>query len=52
MITINPDNTVTMDMDTYEEFCEDEAFLRALEAAGVDNWCGYDIALEILREDD
>lgn len=45
MITINDDNTVTMDMDTYEAFLNDEAFLNALQIAGVDNWEGYDYAL-------
>lgn len=33
-----------------EDMEEDVAMLRALEAAGVDNWEGYDNAREILRE--
>jgi hypothetical protein len=31
---------------------EDSARLSALERAGVDNWGGYDYAMEILRGDD
>jgi len=32
--------------DRYEELVEAEARLQALEAAGVDNWEGYDEAME------
>ncbi len=28
-----------------------ESWLNALEAAGVDNWCGYDMAHDLLREE-
>lgn len=30
----------------YENLVEDQKRLRALEAAGVDNWEGYEIAFE------
>ena len=30
---------------------EDIKFLRCLEAAGVDNWSGYDYAQELFQED-
>lgn len=33
-----------------EELREDSAKLSALEAAGVDNWSGYDYAMELHRE--
>lgn len=33
------------------ELEEDSATLGALEAAGVDNWSGYDSAMEILNGD-
>lgn len=29
---------------------EDKRWLDALEAAGVDNWCGYDQAQDIMEE--
>lgn len=32
------------------ELGEDSALLSALQAAGVDSWDGYDIALDILKE--
>lgn len=33
-----------------EEIRKDRLKLRALEAAGVDNWEGYDYAMEIYKE--
>lgn len=41
------DDTVTVSAERYAELIEAEAFLDALEAAGVDNWEGYDFAQEI-----
>lgn len=38
--------------DDLESLREDRAKLNALEAAGVDNWEGYDHAMEILRGED
>ena len=34
----------------YNELVDDQIKLRALEAAGVDNWNGYDTAMDILEE--
>ncbi len=31
---------------------DDSIFLNALKCAGVDNWDGYDCALEMIREDE
>ncbi len=42
--------TVTIPEDTYEELLDDSQFLDALKAAGVDNWDGYEVAHEILKE--
>lgn len=36
--------------DATTQLASDSAMLTALEAAGVDNWNGYDCALEILKE--
>ena len=41
---------VTITADQYEQLLEDSSRLSALRAAGVDNWDGYDYAMEILRE--
>lgn len=35
----------------YTGLVEDQAFLQCLEAAGVDNWDGYEIAQEMMEED-
>lgn len=42
--------TVTISADQYEQLLEDSSWLSALRAAGVDNWEGYDYAMELLRE--
>ena len=41
---------VTIPRDLYDELLQDQALLRALEAAGVDSWNGWSIALETLRK--
>ncbi len=40
-------NTINITLDEYEELRSDQKFLWALQAAGVDNWEGYDMAREI-----
>lgn len=45
-------NTVTMPIDRYEKLIESEDRLRALQWAGVDNWDGYDFAMEIYNQND
>lgn len=42
---------VTISMDSYKTLCRDSKVLAALEASGVDNWEGYDIAMQMLRDD-
>lgn len=40
-------------IQTYlEELEEDRDLLYALQAAGVDNWCGYEEAMKIYREEE
>ena len=41
---------VTISADQYEGLLEDSLWLSALRGAGVDNWDGYDYAMELLRE--
>lgn len=38
-------------VDTLEEADEDLEFLEALRAAGVDNWEGYEYAVDLLNGD-
>ena len=44
--------TITISKDEYEQLQDDSKFLRCLEAAGVDNWDGYDFALEAYQGDE
>lgn len=44
------DDTVNIPRNEYEELLERSAWLEALEAAGVDNWEGYDNASDIYNE--
>lgn len=41
---------ITINKIEYEELLEQIRFLNCLEAAGVDNWDGYDYAQEIYEE--
>jgi len=42
--------TITITKERYEEFLSQERLLRCLEQMGVDNWEGYDIAIDIFNE--
>lgn len=44
-------DTVEIPLAEYRHLQERVRLLEALEAAGVDNWIGYDNALDMLRED-
>lgn len=46
-----PEETVTINKDEYERLLRQEEWLYCLEAAGVDNWSGYDHAVEMYQED-
>lgn len=41
---------VLVEKDTYDSLVEDSQWLACLEAAGVDNWNGYDYARDIQKE--
>jgi hypothetical protein len=47
---MNEASSVTISLERFNSLLEAEAKLEALEAAGVDNWDGYDYAMEILAE--
>ncbi len=44
--------TVTIPEIEYKMLLRDRAWLQALEAAGVDNWDGMDIASEMMNDTD
>ncbi len=46
------DESVTISKERYEELREAERTLNALQAAGVDNWEGYEYAMSECYEDD
>ena len=41
---------IIINLERYEELIVAEAELNALYAAGVDNWDGFDEAMELVRE--
>lgn len=44
------DKIVMVSQEEYDKLLERSVWLDALEAAGVDNWEGYDAAREIYQE--
>ena len=50
MIMSTNTETRTISEELYTQLTEDQKLLRALLAAGVDNWDGYDYAMEMLEE--
>lgn len=44
--------TITVNVSRYIELLEEARFLQALKNAGVDNWSGYDYALDLYEESD
>jgi hypothetical protein len=44
--------TITITQEEYDSHVEDSEFLEALRGAGVDNWDGYDYAMESLNKGD
>ena len=41
---------IDIDRKTYDELVKDQLMMRALEACGLDNWEGYNIALDLLEK--
>lgn len=44
------EETITIAKSEYDSLMKSVIWLDALEAAGVDNWCGYEEAQSINRE--
>jgi len=45
------EKTVTISAEEYRQLKEDSLKLGALEANGVDNWEGYEFAMDSIAED-
>jgi len=43
---------ITISKEEYEELLKDQKLLQCLQGAGVDNWEGYDYAIEMMEEMD
>jgi hypothetical protein len=41
---------ITISKEEYEELLKDQKLLQCLQGAGVDNWSGYDYAMELMQE--
>jgi hypothetical protein len=52
MAASNFNATWTLTHQEYQELLASKRKLRALEAAGVDSWSGYDDAVQSLDEED
>jgi len=48
----NMEETVTIPKKEYESLLEDQKLLQCLKGAGVDNWQGYDYAIEMMQEEE
>lgn len=46
------DATVTISKKEYDSLLADSHKLSCLEMAGVDNWSGYDYAMELMGEEE
>ena len=44
------EETITISKKEYESLLEDQKLLQCLQDAGVDNWSGYDYAIEMMKE--
>ena len=42
--------TVTISKEEYDDLLDSQLMLSCLESAGVDNWDGYDYAIDEYRE--
>ncbi|MDR9852929.1 hypothetical protein RJP21_04850 [Paenibacillus sp. VCA1] len=44
------EDLITIPKSTYERLLRDQTLLDCLKGAGVDNWSGYDDAMEMFAE--
>ena len=43
-------DTIEIPLKEYEELIQSSLMLECLTGCGVDNWCGYDDAMELFEE--
>jgi hypothetical protein len=48
---MSEENTTTIPTEEYLRLLEVRDFMDCLVGCGVDNWCGYDDAREMMEED-
>ena len=48
---MRPEESITIPITEYESLIKDAFFLQCLESGGVDNWEGYEEAIEILNKE-
>lgn len=48
---MNEHLTITIPLEEYERLLYDSEMLGCLECCGVDNWAGYDDAMDMFREE-
>ena len=46
------EDTITITLAEYNSLLHDQRKLTCLEGAGVDNWDGYDSAMDMLEEEE
>lgn len=51
-MTDTTEEMVTITKAQLDDLLDTEKLYLALESAGVDNWSGYDYAMELYREDE
>jgi len=51
IVVKHKDGSITISGEAYEELQNDQKLLDALRAAGVDNWDGWDEAIDIFNEE-
>lgn len=49
---VEPDKEIYLSLDEYANLIQRDQWLTCLEAAGVDNWDGYEYALEMYEAED
>ena len=49
--TINEGDTITISVERHADLIEAETILDALQAAGVDNWDGFEVVMDSIGED-
>jgi len=52
MALIEEEEMITISKTIHDELVRDSYFLNCLEACGVDNWCGFEEAQEMMEDEE